>query len=182
MDNYKLPMMQQQTPHPLPGLNDDLTKLLEECDTNNRKALVALLGLEGMRLHEALELKLECIDMKQLVIKVWGKGSKVRIVPITERAFSFIAPAYMDAMMAGSDLILSYSDRGARLFITELGRRCRLTRDISSHDLRATFATLAYASCNDINLVRYWLGHESVETTQRYIGISMEDMRNAGTF
>jgi site-specific recombinase XerD len=182
MDDYKMPVMQQRTPHPLPGLNEDLTKLLHECDSNNKRALIALLGLEGMRLHEALDLPLDRIDMKAMTIEVWGKGNKVRILPITERAFQFIAPAYIDAMMASRANLIVYSDRGARLFITELGRRCRLLREISSHDLRATFATLAYAARKDINLVRYWMGHESVETTQTYIGISMEDVRSVGSF
>jgi site-specific recombinase XerD len=182
MEDYKLPVMQQPTPHPLPRLNEDLTKLLDCCDNNNKRALVALLGLEGMRLHEALGLNVTCIDTKEMTIYVNGKGGKVRILPITERAFTYLAPAYLDSCIAGKQKIVEYSDRGARLCITDLGRRAQITREISSHDLRATFATLAYQAKKDIRLVQYWMGHGSIVTTQRYIGFSMEDLKNAGSF
>lgn len=182
MGDYKMPMMQQIVPHPLPGLNDDLVKLLNGCADDNQRALIALLGLEGMRIHEALELGLKYIDMRETTITVWGKGNKVRILPITDRAYPYIATAYLNASMGKRETLISYSDRGARLFITELGRRCKMTREISSHDLRSTFATLAYQARKDIRLVQYWMGHGSVITTQRYIGVSMEDIRDVGSF
>lgn len=181
--NYKLPIVPEADPHPLPGLKKDLDAMLLACKNDNQRALVALLGFEGLRLHEALELPIVAINVQDMTIKVWGKGSKERVIPITNLAWEFIVPQLIFRKLAGCTTLIEYSDRGARAFITELGARARVSRPVASHDLRATFATLAYhASGNDIRLVQSWLGHADVTTTQGYIGVRMEDMKKAGEF
>lgn len=183
LNNYKMPVTQPQIPHPLPGLKDDLTALLNGCVTNNQRALVALLGHEGLRIGEALTLPIADIDVQKKTLRVVGKGMKVRTLPITRICFDNIAAAYIEAVSEGRKTIIAYSDRAARIFITQLGRECGIPREISSHDLRATFATLAYReSGNNIRLVQYWLGHSSIQTTQLYVGISNDDLLAAGEF
>jgi integrase/recombinase XerD len=183
LEETKLPVVGEREPHPLPGLKTDLDNMLDACTTDNQRALIACLGLEGMRLHEALGLELDKMDMKKRTMRIWGKGAKVRTVPITERALDYIAPQYIVRTIGRFSTLIDYSDGGARAFITALGEKAGVERPVSSHDLRATFATLAYeASSHDIRLVQAWLGHSSIVTTQGYIGTKMEDMRDAGNF
>jgi len=183
LDEYKLPVVKNSNPHPLPGLKKDLDALLKHCKNNNHRALIALLGLEGMRLDEALNLELQRINVRDMIIEVWGKGNKERTIPITALAWEYIAPQYIDQKISDKTHLVEYSDRGARSFITELGVKAEISRPISSHDLRATFATLAYAaSGNNIRLVQAWLGHSDVTTTQLYVDVKMEDMRKGGEF
>jgi integrase len=182
LPRFKLPSSGSTIPHPLPELEVDLQKLLDGCKTDMQRALIALLGLEGMRLHEALDIDVKDFDLNEMTIAVWGKGDKTRIIPITEKAWEYLAPRIISAMLANSPKLITYSDRGARTFITELGVSAGVSRPIASHDLRATFATLAYNHCQDIVLVQAWMGHSDVNTTQGYIGTKIEDMRKAGEF
>lgn len=153
------------------------------CRDNNQRALIALLGLEGMRLHEALELRLDRILIQDMIIEIWGKGNKERTIPITNLAWGYLAPRIIEQRLAGKQTLIEYSDRGARSFITELGVKANISRPVASHDLRATFATLAYAaSGNNIRLVQAWLGHKDINTTQIYVGVKMDDMRQGGEF
>ncbi len=177
-----MPPLEEQIPHPLPGLDKDLQTLLNLCWTDEQRALVALLGLEGLRLFEALGIKTSDIDPNTMMLTVWGKRSKRRTIPITPRAWTYLAPAYLMAVISGRELIVVYSDRGARNFITDLGAKARLSRPISSHDLRATFATMSYATHKDIQALRIWLGHDSIETTQMYVAIAIDALRAAGVF
>lgn len=182
LKNYNLPSVGQANPHPLPGLLTDLEALLGVCVSLESRALVALLGCEGMRLHEALELPVEQIDLDKMSITIWGKGNKVRTIPITMRAFEHLAPQIINARLAGRPNLMTLSDRGSRAMITELGVKARLSRPIASHDLRATFATILYNETKDIRLVQGWLGHATITTTQGYIGLTLDQMRDAGSF
>lgn len=185
-----MPPLGDHIPHPLPGLNEDLTSMLDTCKTEEQRALVALLGLMGLRLFEALSITTKDIDVHKMTLTVWGKRGKKRVLPITDRAWMYISSAYLSALVnvtqqSGVVLYLNlvnYSDRGARNFITELGAKIGVTRPIASHDLRATFATLSYAKHRDIEALRIWLGHDSIETTRLYVAIAIEVLREAGEF
>jgi site-specific recombinase XerD len=180
LEDFKLPSLSQHIPHPLPGLDDDLQNMFKECRTREQAAVIALLGLMGLRLFEALQTRLEDFDFVQKILTVHGKGGKVRKLPITERAHPYLLHQFIERQVGGFKTLLSYSDRGARKFITELGVKANVARPISSHDLRSTFATLVYANTKDILALQIWLGHESVVTTQLYVAVAMDVLRAAG--
>lgn len=180
--DYSMPPLEQHVPHPLPGLKGDLVKLADRCWTEEQSALIGFLGYEGMRLFEALGASPDDIDVPTMMLTVWGKRGKKRVIPITPSAWTLISPAYLTALIYGNKRIINYSDRGARNFITELGCKVGISRPISSHDLRATFATLSYAEHRDMEALRIWLGHDSIETTQLYVSIAIEALRKAGEF
>lgn len=183
LQGFKLPSAGQTIPHPLPNLDADLQRMLDACKTDKQRALVACLGLEGMRLHEALELPVSSINIQEMSIFIAGKGGKYRTIPITKRAWKHMLPHYLEmAVTCKNGNFINYSDRGARNFITELGVAACISRPIASHDLRMTFATLAYASTNDIASVQGWLGHSDVNTTRGYVDVSLETMRQVGEF
>jgi integrase len=180
--DYNMPPLEQHVPHPLPGLKTDLVKLSERCWTEEQSALIGFLGYEGLRLFEALGVGPGDVDVNSMLLTVWGKRGKKRVIPITPNAWVHISPAYLTALIFGNPRIVNYSDRGARNFITELGCKVGISRSISSHDLRATFATLSYAEHKDIEALRIWLGHDSIETTQMYVSIAIDALRKAGEF
>lgn len=182
LPDFKLPSPGQSHPHPLPGLLDDLNNLVGLCRTNEQRCLVALLGFEGLRLGEVLDFKLDWINLHDKTITVYGKGDKERVLPITTRADEHIIHRFIEVKLAKQEYLVTYSDRGARNFITNLGVTAAIKRPISSHDLRATFATLAYASSKDPAAVQALLGHSSYDTTKVYVQIAMEAMRLAAEF
>lgn len=185
LPKFKLPSPGEPIPHPLPGLRADLENMLANCKADKQRCLIALLGLEGLRLEEARNLKIDNLDIDEMTISVFGKGAKVRVIPITELAWPYIYPQIIDRRIsgaAGTDVLVPYSDRGARNFITELGVRAGVSIPVASHDLRMTFATLAYGNGMDILAVQGWLGHADVNQTQGYIKSGMSRMRKAGEF
>jgi len=181
LQDLTMPIPAKPTPHPLPGGIRDLHALLAACRNDQQRALIGFLGFEGMRIGEALLMRPRDIDMHEKTLRVWGKGSKVRIIPFTRKGQELVLPLYLDRIFTDRDApMISYSYRHARSIITDLGIYAGITRPISSHDLRATFATLAYAKTRDAKAVQNWLGHASGDTTAIYIDVPMETLRVVG--
>jgi integrase/recombinase XerC len=169
-------------PHPLPGLKDDIEKLFAVTQTDKQKTLLALLVLCGLRITEAREVSPSDFDLHNMILTVRGKGDKTRLVPVSQAAWKVMSPCVVEAMLNGSQTVLTYADRHARELITRLGARAKLSRPISSHDLRSTFGALAYAETGDIRAVQELLGHASVEQTVLYTGVKLKQMRAAASF
>src|SRR6478752_701308 len=100
-----------------------------------------------------------------MTVTIKGKGEKIRVVPVSDEAWNVIASRVTNSFCTGDAPVVGLKDRFARRGIKDLGKRAGLQRDISSHDLRATFATAVYDKTKDIRLAQYLLGHFSVETT-----------------
>lgn len=179
LPHYNAPNIGQRVPHPLPRLEEDLAALMLVARTAEERALIACLGYEGMRMHEALALQVSKIDLAAGSIDVIGKGDKERRIPITRNASEYLIPQVIDALVKGRTGLLTLFDRNARNIITTMGERAGISRPISSHDLRATFATVVYRDTKDIRLVQVLLGHADISSTQVYIGLTFDQMKEA---
>lgn len=178
---YRAPRAAPQMPHPIPELDAGLEMLFGVCHRDDLRAVVALQGLCGLRITEALSIRRDHISVKDRMLTVYGKGGKTRYVPISDRAWEILLPAAAHAMSTDTTLA-ELGERNARRLITELGITAGLKLPLSSHDLRATFATLTYRQCGDILTVSRLLGHEDIRTTQLYIGTATEEARKAVNF
>jgi site-specific recombinase XerD len=177
---YTTPTPARPVPHPIPEGIPGVLRLIDACGFHfEKRALIAMTGLCGLRIAEALSIRPEDVDYERGLLTVYGKGSKVRVIPMSERAANEIAVAYARAIQDGRPTVLRWKDRHARATITRLGVKAGLTRPLSSHDLRATFATAAYAKSKDLRAVQELLGHSSSATTELYTGISLATMRAA---
>lgn len=179
LPHYNAPSIEQRTPHPLPNLEHSLTDLINAARDEGERALIACLGYQGMRMHEALDLSLDKISITEGSINVIGKGDKERRIPLTKKGGEFIIPQMVHSHCAGMTNLLAYQDRTARNLVTAMGERAGISRPIASHDLRATFATVVYRDTKDIRLVQVLLGHADISTTQIYIGLTFDQMREA---
>lgn len=119
--------------------------------------LLVLLGQCGLRKEEALTAKWDDFDQKICVLKVIGKGRKVRHLPLNSK---WLAPTE-------GPLIAAKSETSFRTFIYSTG--------FGFHDFRAYFAT-KLANDRDFNIkdVQFLLGHSSLETTQKYVRVDWE--------
>lgn len=178
--DYTAPTPARPTPHPIPDGIEGVCRMADVAENARQRALVAFCGLQGLRVAEALATEVSWLDTANMTLTVWGKGDRSRTIPLTQKAWERIAPAMAEAVLAGRTIIVNYSDRAARDALTRLGRKAGLSRSISSHDLRATFATAAYNKTKDLRAVQELLGHGSAKTTELYTGVSMENMRAAG--
>lgn len=180
LDDYRPPRPAAAEPHPLPEGIDGVLRMIESTRNPRHKALIALCGLCGLRVDEAVNIKPEHIIIRpdDIVMMVRGKGDKTRVVPVTETAWKYITKAH-DMALDNNTTITRLTNRGGRASITRHAIRAGLSRHVSSHDLRATFATAAYAKSKDLRAVQELLGHADPKTTLVYTGISMAARRSA---
>lgn len=177
--DYKVPMPAVAQPHPLPEGIAGVRRLIEVARQTNQKTLIALCGLCGLRISEALSLRASNINFEHMTLTVLGKGEKERVVPISQEVFAIIAPSIIESRVGDDRPLVGLQDRFARRVVTDLGVRAGLQRRISSHDLRATFGTEVYNKTLNIRLVQDLLGHSSSKQTELYTGVAMRDMREA---
>lgn len=182
--DYSAPTPPRMDPHPLPGGQADLKKILEACDLTEHEVLVTLTGCCGERISEARAQVPDDFDLQARKVKIIGKGDKVRIVPVSDFAWRILLPVIVGMKLdgRGDEPMIAMGDRAARGLITALGVRAKISRAISSHDLRATFATEAYLNTKDIRAVQYLLGHASVTQTQLYVDSLLSAQQAAVNF
>ena len=175
LEDYRAPTPARPVPHPLPEGIDGVKRLMDVCDTDEERCLIGLCGMAGLRISEALAVEWSDLNMETMMLHVRGKGDKGRWVPVHKSLL--VAMSAMLAMRPHGPLV-DMPDRTARRAITRMGRRARLKRAISSHDLRATFGTAAYDKSKDIRVVQELLGHADSRTTEGYIGVRESAMRD----
>jgi integrase/recombinase XerC len=170
---------------------DDMSTLLDKPQPTDVRALrdraiLELFYSAGIRLRELTGLNLDAIDAGQALIRVHGKGRKVRIVPLGRPAL-----AALDAYLEKRAVLLHRGeDRSdGPVFISAGGRRLTprsvqrivdkavlasgIGRKISPHALRHSFATHLMDAGADLRSIQEMLGHESLSTTQKYTSVSM---------
>ena len=159
------------------------------------RALLELLYATGARISEAVGLSRSDVDRSAGLVRLFGKGSKERIVPFGSAAAraldEWLAPSGRDALVParwkrrGDAEALFLNQRGGRLtrqgawlVITKYGRLAGLTRDagveLSPHVLRHSCATHLLDHGADLRIVQELLGHASISTTQVYTKVSQE--------
>lgn len=173
--NYRAPSIGKPEPHPLPGGMADTFAMLRVTRTAQERALVALCGLAALRVGEACGQRTTGLNRTERTLTVLGKGSKLRTIPLRPDAYKILSE-YPGPLFVGG-----MAERQASKIITRLGQVAKVARPVSTHDLRATFATAMYRETKDLRAVQEYLGHSSIVTTQVYTGISMADMRKAAT-
>lgn len=147
-------------------------------------AVLELLYGSGLRVAELCSLDCSSIDLAQQAIRVWGKGSKERRVPLGEPA--------CDALRAWNELRSEAAppQAGEALFTNERGHRLtprdvrrildrRSASPTHPHALRHTYATHLLDGGADLRAVQELLGHADVATTQRYTHVSKERLTAA---
>lgn len=179
LDEYKAPVPGKPIAHPIPEGIAAVLAMAEAARNNRQRALVALCGLCGLRVAEALSVTPSCFNTGEMKLTVRGKGDKERTVPVSSKAWELISPAILDAILDHADTVVGYHDRFARTVLTNLGRKAGVSRRVASHDLRATFGTAVYDGTLDLRVTQELLGHASSKTTEGYTGVKFEKMRAA---
>ncbi len=178
LDDYDAPSPARSMPHPLPEGMDGVRRLVMVAANDHQRCLVALCGMVGCRVSEALQVQPQHFNLQSHTLRIMGKGDKERIVPVSTQAWQILEMPMIQAFATGTTLV-DLQDRRARKVISILGVRAGLQRTISSHDLRATFGTHVYDKTKDIRLVQELLGHANSSTTEIYVGVTQTALREA---
>ena len=147
-------------------------------------AIVELLYGSGLRVSELCGLRHEDLDLAQAQVRVWGKGSKQRLVPLSDPAVAALRAWLQDHRAS----FVAVDSPAAAVFLNQRGR-AMTPRDVRRvidrrsivpthpHALRHTFATHLLDGGADLRAVQELLGHADIATTQIYTHVSRERLR-----
>ncbi|HEX5025290.1 MAG TPA: site-specific tyrosine recombinase XerD [Agriterribacter sp.] len=154
------------------------------------KAILETMYSSGLRVSELVNLKLSNLYLDVGFIRVTGKGDKERLIPIGEAAIKHIT-IYREhirvhiGVKKGEEDILFLNRRGSRMtrvmifvIIKALAQHAGITKNISPHTFRHSFATHLVEGGADLRAVQEMLGHESITTTEIYTHLDRDYLRD----
>lgn len=190
-ETIKMPKLEKKLPEYL--TIEEIDKLLN-IKTNTayekrNKAMLEMLYATGMRISELINLTMSNIYLEDNMVKVFGKGSKERIIPFNDYAKDYL----IDYLEFGRNELLGIknseyvfiSSRHSKItrqaFFKILKKLCEeagINKNISPHILRHSFATHLLHNGADLRIVQELLGHSDISTTQIYTHLSNEKLEN----
>ena len=190
----KLPRVPERVPHYLSV--DEALHLIKTIQKKAKKAeltcdlpLILLLYGGGLRVSEACNMLWEQVDFEGQVLRVKGKGGRERIVAIPKKVLqnlkntlkSQIPPPHGGGGLGGGEhkptrIFPELSTRKAYDIVRSWGRRAALTKPLSPHILRHSFATHLLNSGADLRALQELLGHRSLTATQKYTHLQISHL------
>lgn len=173
---------------------EEIDAMESECDENTfegfrNRTIVEVAYSCGLRVSELVELKISNIYLDEEYLIVEGKGSKQRMIPMSEMAVLLIK-GYMllradRVIKKESEDILFVNRRGSKMsrvmifyIIKDLCDKCGINKNISPHTLRHSFATHLLEGGANLRAIQQMLGHESITTTEIYVHIDRSFLKN----
>lgn len=190
MDNITSPKIGKYLPEVL--TIEEVEKLLElepkDAFTFRNRCILELLYSTGLRITELVTLKFENISIDDALIKVMGKGSKERIVPMNDITCNYlkkyieeVRPTMIKKEQTDYIFLNNHGKQLTRqavfLMIKNRAREVGIKREISPHTLRHSFATHLLQNGADIRFIQELLGHSDVATTEIYTHIANETLK-----
>lgn len=173
----------------------EVARLLDEpnlgtLDGYRDKTMLELLYATGMRVSELVNVPVKNVDMKMQYVIVMGKGSKERMLPLGRIALHYLEH-YLSVVRP--QLLHGKSDAAAELFVTgwggpmtrerfyeiivAYGKSAGISKRVTPHMLRHSFATHLLNNGTDLRIVQELLGHADISTTQIYTHLDVERLR-----
>ncbi|RLG73226.1 MAG: hypothetical protein DRO11_00145 [Methanobacteriota archaeon] len=150
-------------------------KELYEYKRDRNRLLILLMVLTGLRASEVSNLAVKNIDFESKVIRVLGKGRKERIVPMTDGLVKELKRFIKKHKI--KDRLFNVGVRQIENIVKNAAKVAGIQKKVTPHTLRHTAATLMIMNGVDISTVQQVLGHESLATTQIYITLSAEHIK-----
>ncbi len=150
------------------------------------RAIFELIYSSGLRLAEVVQLDLDSIDRSSRQVRVVGKGSKTRVLPVGTQALDALAAwknRRLELLRSGPQDALFLSQRGTRLSprsvqqrLKTLARKTGIASNVYPHLLRHSFASHLLESSGDLRAVQELLGHADISTTQVYTHLDFQHL------
>jgi len=161
---------------------------LSKWEGHRNRAIIEVLFSCGLRVSELVNLKLSNLYIDEEYVRVMGKGSKERLVPISKRAIQELTYWFDDrqhmVIKPGEEDYVFLNRRGAHLtrtmiliMIKQQALEAGIQKTISPHTLRHSFATALLEGGADLRIIQALLGHESIGTTEIYTHIDTSMLR-----
>lgn len=189
LEKFQVPKNDRKLPQYL--TQEEIDKLFKAVDLSTPKGILdwTMIHVDfatGLRVSELVSLKLQDISFNDNYLKVFGKGNKERIIPFLDHT-NYVLNVYLEKirnpLKTQSKLFFLHpngkevSRQYFYLRLKEYAQKAGITKNISPHTLRHTFATLLLNHGAGLKNVQMLLGHENIETTQIYTHVSMNRKR-----
>lgn len=168
-------------------LKIDLPEIIRKRD----KAILELFFSTGLRVSELCKLKIENVNLKKDEFTVRGKGAKLRVVFLSDEARRWLEEylkarqdtnPYLfishDKAAAGRDEQFGLTSRSVQRLVEKYAKAAGITKEVTPHTLRHSYATDLLMNGADIRSVQAMLGHSSITTTQVYTHITDQQLRD----
>lgn len=160
---------------------DELERLLKapsgsDEKTLRDKAILELLFSTGLRVSELCSLKRDSVDLKRDEFSVRGKGSKVRVVFLSQEAKDAIT-GYLKVRKDMEDALFPVTTRSVERIVKFYAVKAGITKKVTPHVIRHSFATDLLSNGADIRSVQHMLGHANITTTQIYTHVTDKQLR-----
>ena len=163
---------------------------LSKWEGHRNRAIIEVLFSCGLRVSELVMLKLSDLFLDEGYVRIFGKGSKERLVPISQRAIHELKLWFDDRnrmkIKPGEEDFVFLNRRGAHLtrvmifiMLRKQAEEAGIKKVISPHTLRHSFATALLEGGADLRVIQAMLGHESIGTTEIYTHIDTTALREA---
>ncbi len=165
----------------------EIYKIVDKEDKNPKltKVIIELLYGCALRVSELCQLNRIDLDLKEKVIKVHGKGNKMRIVPVGEKSISIINEYLSEKSFQNFGTAFLINEKGQRIYprfvhriISKYLSKVTDIKKKSPHILRHSAATHMLDNGADLRAVKEILGHENLSTTQIYTHVSIERLKS----
>lgn len=161
---------------------------LSKWEGQRNKAIIEVLFSCGLRVSELVNLKISNLYIAEQFIRVTGKGSKDRLIPISPKAIKELDYWFIDRNLMkikpGEEDYVFLNRRGAHLtrvmihtMIKRQAEAAGIQKNISPHTLRHSFATALLEGGADLRVIQALLGHENIDTTEIYTHIDTTALR-----
>ncbi len=161
---------------------------LKDAYSYRNKAMLELMYATGLRVSELIELEITNLDLEEKFVRCFGKGNKERIIPIGDTAIEYLEiylNEYRDKLKKSylcDKLFLNnhgkqITRQGFFKIIKNIAKEKGITKNISPHTLRHSFATHLLNNGADLRSIQAMLGHSNLSTTQIYTNINNETLK-----
>ena len=172
---------------------DEIDKLLnieiKDAFSARNKSLLELLYATGLRISELVNLEFKNIDLNDCIVRIMGKGSKERIVPINDTAIKYLkiyVKDYRHCLVKKEQNNYVYLNnhgkkmtrQGVFKMLKKRALEANIKKDVSPHTLRHSIATHMLENGADLRIIQEFLGHESISTTQIYTHLSNQKLKS----
>jgi len=142
------------------------------------KAILELLFSTGLRVSELCSLTEDMVDLKRDEFSVRGKGSKVRVVFLSDAARDAIKNYLAVKQLNGKDKLFPLTPRSVERMIKHYAIKAGITKKVTPHVVRHVFATDLLSNGADLRSVQQMLGHANITTTQIYTHVTDKHLRD----
>jgi len=176
-------LVRPQKPLQLPKVisEEEVAAILNATQNLKHKCMLSLMYSAGLRRGELLNLKLEDIDSKRMLIWVkMGKGAKDRVVPLSPVILSMLREYYVEykpkQYLFEGQYGGIYSERAIELVLKKSVKSAGINKNINLHMLRHSYATHLLEAGTGLRHIQELLGHNSPKTTQIYTHVSRQEL------